>query len=104
MMYDGTSDMAVCDGKIFNGSYVDTASFKANGALNYQNPSNLEYGKVMNVTKQAPGSYIEVPEGTVIKTLEGNVTVKAGQVVSFDIDGNPYVQTIETVLKRNVLK
>ncbi len=102
MMYDGTSDMAVCDGGVFNGSYVDTAAFKATGELNYQNPANLEYGKVVNVTKQAPGAFKIVPESTKVQTLEGVRTVGTGEVIAIDHTGSPYVTTASNILKRNI--
>ena len=100
MLYGG-DDMAVCDGAVFKGSYVDTQSYKASGAKNYQNPSNLEYGKIVDVTKQAPGAFKVVPEGTKIKTLEGVRTVKKGEVVALDHEGNPYVTTPANIVKRN---
>ena len=102
MMYDGMNDMAVCDGGIFNGSYVDSAAFKADGALNYQNPSNLEYGNVINVTKQAPGAFTVAEAGTKVQTLEGVVTVQQGQVIAVDHAGNPYVSPAANVAKRNI--
>ena len=102
MMYDGTSDMAVCDGGVFNGSYVDTAAFKTSGQLNYQNPVNLEYGKVVNVTKQAPGAFKIVSEGTKVQTLEGVRTVGESEVIAIDHTGSPYVTTASNILKRNI--
>ena len=100
MLYGG-DDMEVCDGAIFKGSYVDTQAFKANGAQNYQNPSSLEYGKVVDVTKQAPGGFKVMPEGTKIKTLEGVRTVQKGEVVALDHAGNPYATTPANIVKRN---
>ena len=100
MLYGG-DDMAVCDGAIFKGSYVNTSDFKANGALNYQDPTKLQYGQVVDVTKQAPGAFKVLPEGTKIQTLEGTRTVQKGEVVALDHAGNPYVTTPANVLKRN---
>lgn len=102
MMYGG-DDMAVCNGDIFNGSYVDTAGFKSNGALNYQNPSTLPYGKVVNVTKQAPGGFIDAPLGTRVNTFEGMRTVGMDDVIAMDHAGNPYVTTKANILKRNIV-
>ena len=101
MMY-GADDMAVCDGGIFKGSYVDTNGFKANGALSYQDPTNLPYGQVTNVTKQAPGAYKTMPVGTKVQTLEGVRTVQEGETVAIDHAGNPYVTPISNILKRNI--
>lgn len=101
MMYGG-DDMAVCDGGIFKGSYVDQTSLKTNGQLNYQDPTTLEYGKVMDVTKQAPGGFKIVDAGTKVNTLEGVRTVKAGEVVAVDHAGNPYVTPASNILKRNI--
>ena len=100
MLYGG-DDMAVCDGAIFKGSYVKTSDFKANGALNYQDPANRQYGQVMDVTKQAPGAFKVMPEGTKIQTLEGTRTVQQGEVVALDHAGNPYATTPKNILKRN---
>lgn len=100
MLYGG-DDMAVCDGAIFKGSYVDTKGFKATQALNYQDPSKLAYGEVVNVTKQAPGAFKVMPEGTKIQTLEGTRTVGNGEVVALDHAGNPYATTPANILKRN---
>ncbi len=100
MLYGG-DDMAVCDGAIFKGSYVDTPAYKTNGALKYQNPTELQYGKVVEVTKQAPGAFKIMPEGTKIQTLEGTRTVQAGEVVALDHAGNPYATTPANILKRN---
>lgn len=101
MIY-GPDDMAVCDGQIFKGSYVNTAAFKENGALNYQDPLKLTYGQVIDATKQAPGGFKVLPVGTKIQTVsEGVQTVTEGSVVALDHAGNPYVTPVENVLKRN---
>ncbi len=50
-----------------------------------------------------PSAFKVVPEGTVVKTKEApeGVTVKEGQAVMYDIDGDPYVVDIKkTLLKR----
>lgn len=91
MMYDGMNDMAVCDGEVFAGSYVDTSAFKADGSLNYQNPTSLEYGKVINATKQAFGEFKMVELGTEVQTLEGINIIDPGEIISIDHAGNPYV-------------
>ena len=91
MMYDGMSDMAVCDGEVFAGSYVDTAAFKADGTLKYQDPTTLEYGKVIDATKQAFGEFKMFELGTEIETLEGVNVIDPGEIVSIDHAGNPYV-------------
>ena len=101
IMIYGEGDMAVCDGGIFKGSYVDRAGFESNGQKNYVDPSSVEYGKVIDVTKQAPGAFKVLPEGTKVATLEGEAEVKAGQVVALDHEGNPYVTTVSNILKRN---
>lgn len=101
MMY-GPDDMAVCDGGIFKGSYVDSNAFKSN-ALNYQDPAKLNYGQIINVTKQAPGAYKVVPVGTEVMTLEGPQVVQTGQVVAIDHAGNPYITPAASIIKRNIL-
>jgi len=103
MMYNGTEDMAVCDGNIFKGSYVDQAAFKADGTKTYLDPATLPYGNgtTISATKQAPGAFKVVPEGTKVQTLEGLRTVGKGEVVAIDHDGNPYVTTAKNIVKRN---
>lgn len=101
MMYGG-DDMAVCDGAVFKGSYVDQAAFKADGTKTYVDPAKVEYGKVIDVTKQAPGAFKVMPSGTKVQTVsEGVQTVTDGQVVAIDHAGNPYVTTPKNILKRN---
>ena len=100
MLYGG-DDMAVCDGGVFKASYVNTAKFKENGALDYVEPSAQNYGEVLSVTKQAPGSFQVAPEGTKIMTLEGQRTLKAGEVIAYDAQGNPYATPVKNILKRN---
>ena len=102
MMY-GPDDMAVCDGKVFNSSYVDTGAFKGTGTRNYQNPADLPYGEVIDVTKQAAGSYMVAPEGTKVQSLEGVATVNKGDVIAIDSLGNPYTQpAVQTMTKNNI--
>lgn len=80
---------------------VDTESFHSSHILNYQDPSELTYGEVVSVTKQAQGAFKAMPEGTKIQTLEGVRTVDKGEVVAFDHEGNPYATTPANILKRN---
>lgn len=101
MIYDA-DDMAVCAGNVFEGSYVDSAAFKADGTLSYQSPDKLEYGKIIDVTKQARGGFIKAPVGTKVQTLEGIAEVESGQVIAVDHAGNPYVTPISNIAKRNV--
>ncbi len=96
MMYGG-DDMAVCNGAIFKGSYVDNLE-----SMSYQDPSKLAYGEVGRFTKQAPGAFKVMPEGTKIQTLEGVRTVGEGEVVALDHAGNPYATTPANILKRNI--
>lgn len=100
MMYGG-DDMAVCDGAIFKASYVDTPAF-AKGQLVYQDPAKLPYGEVIKFTKQAPGAFTVLPEGTQVQTLEGVATVNNGDVVAIDVLGNPYVSDAPRIIKRNM--
>lgn len=59
--------------------------------LNYQNPTSLEYGKVINATKQAFGAFKLVELGTEVQTLEGVNIIDPGEIISIDHAGNPYV-------------
>lgn len=95
-------DRAVCDPVVFGKSYVSTPDLKA-GSVNYIDISKLEPGHVIDVTKRAVGGYMIVPAGTEVQTLEGVATVKSGQAVLIDGDGNPYVGDIgKSLLKRNI--
>lgn len=87
MIYnEAEGDFAICDGNVFKGSYVDQAAYKASGAQNYQDPTKLTYGQRIKVTKQAPGEFKVMPEGTKVKTVsEGVQTVQKGQVVALDL-------------------
>ena len=102
MMYGSPDDMAVCDGNVFKGSYVDSASFKSTGELNYQNPADLKYNEILDFTKQAKGAFNTAKEGTKVQTLEGVRTVGKGDVIAIDHTGSPYVTTAKSVLKRNI--
>lgn len=97
MIYDRAGgDFAVCDPKIFAKTYV-------NGQGSYDAMKGIKPGEVIHATKKAVGGFEIVPEGTKVMTLEGEVTVKQGQVVMYDVDGNPYVGDInKSLLKRNV--
>lgn len=97
MIYDKAGgDFAVCDPKIFSKTYV-------NGEGAYDAMKGIKPGETISATKKAVGGFELVPEGTKIKTLEGEVIVKRGQAVMYDVDGNPYVGDIEkSLLKRNV--
>ena len=100
IMIYADDDFAVCDGEVFEGSYVDTKKYK-NGILEYQSPKSIEYGKMIEVTKQAPGSFAALPVGTKVQTLEGDRTISKGDVLTFDHKKNPYIQKAERVLSRN---
>lgn len=97
MIYDRAGgDFAVCDPKIFAKTYV-------NGQGSYDAMKGIKPGETIHATKKAVGGFEIVPEGTKVRTLEGDVTVKQGQAVMYDVDGNPYVGDInKSLLKRNV--
>lgn len=97
MIYDKAGgDFAVCDPKIFSKTYV-------NGDGAYDAMKGIKPGETISATKKAVGGFELVPEGTKVQTLEGEVIVKDGQVVMYDVDGNPYVGDIKNSLfKRNV--
>ena len=68
----------------------------------------LEAGKPpVDAIKRAKGGCLIMPEGTKVHTLETiknnlpPVTVAVGQVVALDHKGNPYVQDVTQMLKRN---
>ncbi len=97
IMKYGDDDFAVCDPKIFQKTYVNDASGK------YAKVNQMKPGEVMHATKKAVGGFEFAKPGTEVKTLEGKVTLKEGQAILYDVDGNPYVGDIEkSLLKRNV--
>ena len=68
----------------------------------------LEAGKApINAIKRAKGGCLIAPAGTKVHTLETvkhnlpPVEVAVGQVVALDHKGNPYVQDVSQMLKRN---
>lgn len=96
MIYDEAGgDFAVCDPEIFAKTYVGNTSGQYNAM------QGVEAGQRISATKQAVGGVEIVSEGTVVQTLEGPRTVGAGEVVCYDVDGNPYVSPLKNVLKRN---
>ena len=97
MIYDKAGgDFAVCDPKVFSKTYINSKG-------NYNAMDGIKPGETISATKKAVGGFELLPEGTKVKTLEGEVVVKHGQAVMYDVDGNPYVGDIEkSLLKRNV--
>lgn len=85
-------------------------------AKTYRNPATNQIDPLYDVTPGranaieiqkdvVPSAFKIVPEGTIVKTKEApnGVTVKEGQAVMYDIDGDPYVVDIQkTLLKRQV--
>lgn len=96
MIYDKAGgDFAVCDPDIFAKTYVGKASGKYNAM------EGVTPGEVIQATKKAVGGVKVLPEGTTIQTLEGPRTIKKGEVVCYDVDGNAYASPLENVFKRN---
>ena len=100
LMKYGDDDFAVCASNIFDKSYGTTASYEA-GNFKYAKASELSTDSYISATKQAKSSYVKMPEGTKVKTLEGIRTVGADEVVAIDVEGNPYVQPEATFIKKN---
>ena len=102
LMKYGDDDFAVCASSIFDKSYGSTESFLS-GNFKYAESANLSPTEYINATKQAKSSFVELPDGTKIQTLEGVRTVKPNEVVAIDVEGNSYVQPKATFLKKNEL-
>ncbi len=102
IMIYGPGDSAVCKGSVFEKTYVNKAEFDATGAKSYLKPTEQTYGQVIEAVKQAPMKYVEAKTGTQVVTEEGTVTVKEGDVVAIDVEGNPYVMPKSKFVARSV--
>jgi adenosine deaminase len=99
---DGTADLGFCSQDEFGKIYADTAQYEQ-GKIAYVNPADIKNGEVINATKCATGEFTLMPEGTVVKTNEGDVTVAPGQVLIVNENKNSvFASDIAEILKRYV--
>lgn len=96
----GPGDNNAVEGAEFLETYVDYSKFTNGGAKNYVDPTTLEAGKIVNVTKQAPGHFKAMPEGTNYIGAEGPATLQPKSVMRFDNQGRPYQSTVDFMFKK----
>jgi len=99
----GEGDYNAIAGDVFQETYVDANSYHADSSRNYINPSELEYGKTITATKQAPAKFVVAENGTQYQSLEGVHTLDENSVIMIDSKGNPYQNTLANLVKRNEL-
>lgn len=96
----GPGDNNAVEGVEFLETYVDYSKFANGGAKNYVDPTTLEAGKTVSVTKQAPGHFKIMPEGTNYVGAEGPATLQPKSVMRFDNQGRPYQSTVDFMFKK----
>jgi hypothetical protein len=101
IIYDeAAKDIGFCSKTEFNEIYVYTSAYEK-GEIEYIDTAKLDLGVVVEATKRSSGQICVLPEGTVLDTNEGIVTVQAGQVVCINEKANSlYVMPIENLLKK----
>lgn len=93
-------DHNAVEGIEFAETYVDYSKFANSGVKNYVDPTALEVGKTVSVTKQAPGYFKVMPEGTKYISAEGPGTLAPRSVIRFDNQGRPYQSTVDFMFKK----
>ncbi len=96
----GPGDNNAVEGVEFLETYVDYGKFANGGTKSYVDPTTLEAGKAASVTKQAPGHFKVMPEGTKYIGGEGPATLQPKSVMRFDNQGRPYQSTVEFMFKK----
>lgn len=99
---DGTVDLGFCSQDEFAKIYAHSDQYKQ-GKITYINPAEIKKGEIVYATKCATGEFTLMPVGTQIKTNEGDVTVKPGQILIINENKNSvFVSDIGEILKRYV--
>lgn len=99
---DGTVDLGFCSQEEFGQIYAYTDQYEQ-GKITYINPTEIKNGEVINATKCATGEFTLMPEGTAIKTNEGDVTVAPGQALVVNENKNSvFASDLSEILKRYV--
>ena len=98
MIYDEVGgDFAVGDPDVIASTYKNPAT----GELDplYDAPAGKD--NALEIHKdEVPSAYKLVPEGTEVRTKEGNRVIQKDEVVVYDTDGDPYVMPLKNFLKR----
>lgn len=99
---DGTVDLGFCSQEEFGKIYAHTDQYDQ-GKITYIDPSALGKGEFIDATKCATGEFSLMPEGTLLKTNEGDVTVAPGQILIVNENKNSvFASDITEILKRYV--
>ena len=96
----GPGDNNAVEGVEFLETYVDYNKFANGGTKSYVDPTTLEAGKATSVTKQAPGHFKVMAEGTEYIGAEGPGVLQPKSVMRFDNQGRPYQSTVEFMFKK----
>ncbi|MEI8390842.1 MAG: hypothetical protein WCG23_13270, partial [bacterium] len=100
---DGRPDIGFCSKEEFSIIYADTEKYN-NGNISYVDANKLQLNQKIKATKCAAGEFCMLPEGTVLKTNEGELKVKAGEAVMVnELKNSVYTQSFEDgILKRYI--
>jgi adenosine deaminase len=99
---DGSADLGFCAQDEFDKIYADTNQYDQ-GQISYINSGSLKKGESVDATKCATGEFTLMPEGTKVKTNEGDVVVAPGQVLIVNENKNSvFASDISEILKRYV--
>lgn len=99
---DGTVDLGFCSKEEFSKIYAYTDQYDQ-GKISYINPEDVKNKEVVDATKCATGEFTLIHEGTAIKTNEGEITIKPGQILIVNENKNSvFASDINEILKRYV--
>jgi hypothetical protein len=96
----GPGDNNAVEGAEFFDTYVDNNILKTSGVKSYVDPSKLDAGQIIGVSKEAPARFKIVPEGTKYVGAEGPGVVQPKSVLRIDGQGRPYQSTVQFMLDR----
>jgi len=99
---DGTVDLGFCSQDEFRTIYAYSDQYKQ-GKITYIEPTEIKSGEIVDATKCATGEFTLMPEGTQIKTNEGDVAIRPGQILIVNENKNSvFASDISEILKRYV--
>ncbi len=95
-------DVGFCSRDEFSSIYASTEAYDK-GDITYLDPGSMAVGVPVNATKCATGEFTLFPEGTRVKTNEGEVDVRPGEAVIVNEKLNSlYLMPIAKVLERYI--
>lgn len=99
---DGTIDLGFCSQDEFGKIYAYSDQYEK-GKITYIKPADIKKGETISATKCATGEFTLVPEGTTVKTNEGDVAVKPDEALIVNENKNSiFVSDISEILRRYV--